>query len=33
VIIEELGIELKRFYLFPCREFSGVPPRPYQVRY
>jgi 4-amino-4-deoxy-L-arabinose transferase-like glycosyltransferase len=33
VIIEELGIELKRFYLFPCWEFSGVPPRPYQVRY
>ena len=33
VIIEELGIELKRFYLFPCRGFSGVPPRPDQVRY
>jgi 4-amino-4-deoxy-L-arabinose transferase-like glycosyltransferase len=33
VIIEELGIELKRFYLFSCRGFSGVPPRPYQVRY
>ena len=30
VIIEALQIELKRFYLFPCR-FSGVPPRPYQV--
>jgi 4-amino-4-deoxy-L-arabinose transferase-like glycosyltransferase len=33
VIIEELGIELKRFYLFPCQGFSGVPPRPQQVRY
>jgi undecaprenyl-diphosphatase len=33
VIIEELGRELKRFYLFPCRGFSGVPPRPDQVRY
>ena len=33
VIIEELGRELKRFYLFPCQGFSGVPPRPNQVRY
>jgi 4-amino-4-deoxy-L-arabinose transferase-like glycosyltransferase len=33
VIIEELGIELKRFYLFPCQGFSGVPPQPDQVRY
>jgi len=33
VIIEELGRELKRFYLFPCQGFSGVPPQPYQVRY
>jgi 4-amino-4-deoxy-L-arabinose transferase-like glycosyltransferase len=33
VIIEELGRELKRFYLFPCQGFSGVPPRPHQVRY
>jgi undecaprenyl-diphosphatase len=33
VIIEELGRELKRFYLFPCRGFSGVPPRPAEVRY
>lgn len=33
VIIEELGRELKRFYLFPCQGFSGAPPRPDQVRY
>ncbi|HSF33532.1 MAG TPA: glycosyltransferase family 39 protein [Candidatus Tectomicrobia bacterium] len=33
VIIEELGRELKRFYLFQCQGFSGVPPRPDQVRY
>ena len=33
VIIETLGFELKRFYLFPCWGFSGVPPRPPQVRY
>jgi undecaprenyl-diphosphatase len=33
VIIEELGRELKRFYLFQCQGFSGVPPRPPQVRY
>jgi 4-amino-4-deoxy-L-arabinose transferase-like glycosyltransferase len=33
VIIEELGRELKRFYLFRCQGFSGVPPRPAQVRY
>ncbi len=33
VIIEELGRELKRFYLFPCLRFSGVPPRPAEVRY
>jgi hypothetical protein len=33
VIIEELGRELKRFYLFPCQGFSGMPPRPDQVQY
>jgi 4-amino-4-deoxy-L-arabinose transferase-like glycosyltransferase len=33
VIIEELGRELKRFYLFPCQGFSGIPPRPDQVQY
>jgi undecaprenyl-diphosphatase len=33
VIIEELGVKLKRFYLFACQGFSGVPPRPQQVRY
>jgi 4-amino-4-deoxy-L-arabinose transferase-like glycosyltransferase len=33
VIIAELGHELKRFYLFPCLGFSGVPPRPAEVRY
>ena len=33
VIIEELGRESKRFYLFQCREFSGVLPRPPEVRY
>jgi undecaprenyl-diphosphatase len=33
VIIEALGIELKRFYLFPCWGFSGVPPQPHQARY
>jgi 4-amino-4-deoxy-L-arabinose transferase-like glycosyltransferase len=33
VSIEELGRELKRFYLFQCQGFSGVPPRPDQVRY
>jgi undecaprenyl-diphosphatase len=33
VIIEELGRELKRFYLFQCEGFSGVSPRPPQVRY
>jgi hypothetical protein len=33
VVVAELGIELKRFYLFPCQGFSGVPPRPHQVRY
>jgi undecaprenyl-diphosphatase len=33
VIIETLGFELKRFYLFPCWGFSGTPPRPPQVRY
>jgi 4-amino-4-deoxy-L-arabinose transferase-like glycosyltransferase len=33
VIIEELGRELKRFYLFPCLGFSGVPPQPRQIRY
>jgi 4-amino-4-deoxy-L-arabinose transferase-like glycosyltransferase len=33
VIIEELGHELKRFYLFQCLGFSGVPPRPAEVRY
>jgi 4-amino-4-deoxy-L-arabinose transferase-like glycosyltransferase len=33
VIIEELGRESKRFYLFPCQEFSGVLPRPPEVRY
>jgi 4-amino-4-deoxy-L-arabinose transferase-like glycosyltransferase len=33
VIIEELGHELKRFYLFQCLRFSGVPPRPDQDRY
>ena len=33
VVIAELGVELKRFYLFPCQGFSGVPPRPQQVRY
>jgi 4-amino-4-deoxy-L-arabinose transferase-like glycosyltransferase len=33
VIIEELGHELKRFYLFQCLRFSGVPPRPAQDRY
>jgi undecaprenyl-diphosphatase len=33
VIVEELGQELKRFYVFQCLAFSGVPPRPDQVRY
>jgi undecaprenyl-diphosphatase len=33
VIVEELGRELKRFYLFQCVGFSGVPPRPVEVRY
>jgi undecaprenyl-diphosphatase len=33
VIIEESGHELKRFYLFQCVGFSGVPPRPVEVRY
>jgi undecaprenyl-diphosphatase len=33
VIIQALGHELKRFYLFPCLGFSGVPPRPAEVRY
>ncbi len=33
VIIEERGHELKRFYLFPCLRFSGVPPQPDQDRY
>jgi 4-amino-4-deoxy-L-arabinose transferase-like glycosyltransferase len=33
VIIEELGRELKRFYVFRCLGFSGVPPRPDRVRY
>jgi 4-amino-4-deoxy-L-arabinose transferase-like glycosyltransferase len=33
VIIEELGRELKRFYLFRCRGFSGLLPQPDQVRY
>ena len=33
VIIEALGRELKRFYLFPCQGFSGMPPQPDQVRY
>ncbi len=33
VIIAELGRELKRFYLFQCLGFSGVPPRPAEVRY
>jgi undecaprenyl-diphosphatase len=33
VLIEEMGRELKRFYLFPCLEFSGVVPRPQRVRY
>jgi 4-amino-4-deoxy-L-arabinose transferase-like glycosyltransferase len=33
VIIEELGRELKRFYLFQCQGFSGVPPQPPQIRY
>jgi undecaprenyl-diphosphatase len=33
VVIEAQGVELKRFYLFPCWGFSGVPPRPTQVRY
>jgi 4-amino-4-deoxy-L-arabinose transferase-like glycosyltransferase len=33
VIIEEVGRELKRFYLFRCLGFSGRPPQPAQVRY
>jgi hypothetical protein len=33
VIIEEMGRELKRFYLFPCLGFSGVLPQPERVRY
>jgi undecaprenyl-diphosphatase len=33
VVIKALGVELKRFYLFPCWGFSGVPPQPDQVRY
>jgi 4-amino-4-deoxy-L-arabinose transferase-like glycosyltransferase len=33
VVIEELGRELKRFYLFPCYGFSGMLPRPSEVRY
>jgi undecaprenyl-diphosphatase len=33
VIIEEMGRELKRFYLFPCHGFSGVMPPPKRVRY
>jgi undecaprenyl-diphosphatase len=33
LIIEELGQELKRFYLFRCLGFSGEPPRPVEVRY
>jgi 4-amino-4-deoxy-L-arabinose transferase-like glycosyltransferase len=33
VSIEELGHELKRFYLFQCMGFSGIPPRPVEVRY
>jgi 4-amino-4-deoxy-L-arabinose transferase-like glycosyltransferase len=33
VIIEEQGRELKRFYLFQCLGFSGIPPRPVEVRY
>jgi 4-amino-4-deoxy-L-arabinose transferase-like glycosyltransferase len=33
VIIAELGRELKRFYLFPCMEFSGMLPQPDRVRY
>jgi undecaprenyl-diphosphatase len=33
VIIEEWGRELKRFYLFQCLGFSGIPPRPVEVRY
>ncbi|HXH09626.1 MAG TPA: glycosyltransferase family 39 protein [Alphaproteobacteria bacterium] len=33
VIVEEMGRELKRFYLFPCLGFSGMAPRPGQVRY
>ena len=33
VIIAASGIELKRFYLFPCQGFSGMPPQPDQVRY
>jgi undecaprenyl-diphosphatase len=33
VIIEEMGRELKRFYLFPCLGFSGVLPPPKRARY
>jgi hypothetical protein len=33
VIIAERGRELKRFYLFRCLGFSGLPPQPEQVRY
>jgi 4-amino-4-deoxy-L-arabinose transferase-like glycosyltransferase len=33
VIIEEQGRELKRFYLFRCLGFSGIPPRPGEIRY
>jgi undecaprenyl-diphosphatase len=33
VVIKALGMEIKRFYLFPCRDFSGVRPQPDRVRY
>jgi len=33
VIVQELGHELKRFYLFQCLGFLGVPPLPAEVRY
>jgi hypothetical protein len=33
VVVEERGRERKRFYLFPCLRFSGVPPQPAEVRY
>jgi 4-amino-4-deoxy-L-arabinose transferase-like glycosyltransferase len=33
VAIEDMGHQLKRFFLFPCTGFSGVVPRPDWVRY